>query len=243
MNQSVQSCPPKVVMPIIFVPGIMGSRQRNRATHRMVWDPDRYVGRGSVRAQAISFTAGKRLALVGPLGRGFSPTYLEVDPGVAGDGIPQQMIDRGWGGLHRASYQATLAWMQHTAETPAAGQVPNGCFNLKYEVWAHPYNWTDDNKRSGEALAQTVANAIADTNARWGDSEYRTRNARLCDSLVCATCSLTRSPPIVAQSSFHSNWNASPGWNTNGTNVPRPVVCSARCRSARHARAKASTRS
>ena len=78
--------------------------------------------------------------------------------------------------------------------------------------------------------------------APWDDAEHtecmpmRIKNARQCDSLVCATCSLTRSPPMVAQFSLQ------PNWNTKGTNVPRPVVCSTRCRSSRHTRAKAATR-
>ncbi len=48
--------------------------------------------------------------------------------------------------------------------------------------------------------------------------------ALLCDSLVCATCCLTRSPPSTAQSSLQSNWKASPGAKASGTKVPRPLV-------------------
>jgi hypothetical protein len=42
----------------------------------------------------------------------------------------------------------------------------------------------------------------------------RARNARLCASFTWATCSLVRSPPMTAQSSLRSNWNASPGRTT-----------------------------
>jgi hypothetical protein len=35
---------------------------------------------------------------------------------------------------------------------------------------------------------------------------------------------------MIAQSSLQSNWNASPGANTSGTKVPRPLVCCSRCR-------------
>jgi len=49
-------------------------------------------------------------------------------------------------------------------------------------------------------------------------------NARLCDSLLCATWSMVRSPATIAQSSLQSNWKASPGMNTSGTKVPRPMV-------------------
>lgn len=66
--------------------------------------------------------------------------------------------------------------------------------------------------------------------------------ALLCDSLVCAAWSLTRLPPITAQSSLQSNWNASPGWKTSGTNTPRPVLrCATSCPLC-HRRTKAVTR-
>ena len=50
-----------------------------------------------------------------------------------------------------------------TAEAPATGLVPRGCFNLHYEAWAHPYNWTDDNDVAAQGLARTVSRAVADT--------------------------------------------------------------------------------
>ena len=49
-------------------------------------------------------------------------------------------------------------------------------------------------------------------------------------------------PAIIAQSWLQSNWNASPGANTSGTKVPRPLAWASRCRSAFHARTKAATR-
>lgn len=95
MNDAVQTCPEPISLPIVFVPGIMGSRLRNRASGRMVWDPDRYTGRGSLAAQAMSFAAGKRRALVGPPGQGFSARYLEVDRGTPGRSLTPDRIQRG----------------------------------------------------------------------------------------------------------------------------------------------------
>ena len=66
--------------------------------------------------------------------------------------------------------------------------------------------------------------------------------ALLCDSFVCATCSLTRSPPRTAQSSLQSNWKASPGAKASGTKVPRPLVWASRWRSTFQFRTKAATR-
>ncbi|WP_179381793.1 esterase/lipase family protein [Jannaschia marina] len=121
----------------------------------------------------MSFTAGKRRALVGPPGRGFSPDYLEVDRGTPGRGLTPDRIQRGWGGVHQGSYISFLSWLDMTAETPAGGQVPRGCFNLKYEVWVHPYNWTDDNANSARRLGDTVA-AAANSMRRFERLGYRT---------------------------------------------------------------------
>ena len=38
-HSSVQYCPEPVVLPIVFVPGIMGSRLRTRHDGQIVWDP------------------------------------------------------------------------------------------------------------------------------------------------------------------------------------------------------------
>lgn len=54
--------------------------------------------------------------------------------------------------------------------------------------------------------------------------------------------SLLRSPSSNAQSSLQSNWKASPGAKTRGTNVPRPLVWASRWRSAFQLRTKAETR-
>ena len=65
-----------------------------------------------------------------------------------------------------------------------------------------------------------------------------------CARASCAPIlSFCRSPPATVQSSLHSNWNASPGANTNGTNVPRPASCAASRWWRRHNRENAATRS
>ncbi|UWQ79081.1 hypothetical protein K3725_17565 [Leisingera sp. S132] len=105
--------------------------------------------------------------MIGPKGAPFSPDYLEVDPGTVGGALTQERIDRGWGGLMQGSYASFMMWLDLTAETPAAGQVPKGCFNLHYEAWAHPYNWTDDNLNSGKKLGETVDRAVAETEQKY----------------------------------------------------------------------------
>lgn len=164
MNQSVQTCPEPVAMPIVFVPGIMGSRLRRSsdpAGTKAVWDPDR---RANGLWNAWNGAEGKRNALIGtPANAGFRSGFLRVDYGEVGGNLSQRDIDRNWGGLLQTFYGAFVSWMQNTAQQPASGQLPRGCSNVNYEVWAHPYNWTDDNTNSGRDLAATVDSALAGT--------------------------------------------------------------------------------
>ena len=38
-HSSVQYCPKSVALPIVFVPGLMGSRLRIKGTPDLAWDP------------------------------------------------------------------------------------------------------------------------------------------------------------------------------------------------------------
>ncbi|WP_299692250.1 hypothetical protein [uncultured Tateyamaria sp.] len=170
---AVAECPEPSALPIVFVPGIMGSRLR-RNGGRLVWDPDNIIdlnpfarSQGSAAANATAGAATKRRNMVGPPGRGFSDDYLVVDRGVVGGSLTQTRIDRGWGGLHQSSYLSFLSWLDNTAQQPASGQVPRGCHAVQYEVFAHPYNWTADNRTSARGLRQTVAQAVAETTEKW----------------------------------------------------------------------------
>lgn len=167
------TCPEPCAMPIIFIPGIMGSRLRRRGGP-LVWDPDNSVdwnpfasSQGSLAANAMAGAATKRRNLVGPPGSGFSQTYLQVDRGRPGGSLTAERIARGWGGLHQGSYFRFMMWLDVVAEQPSSGQVPARCHAVKFEAFAHPYNWTDDNRNSGRALQDTVAFAIRETTRKF----------------------------------------------------------------------------
>lgn len=172
MNASVQGCPEPVALPIIFVPGIMGSRLRNRQTGALAWDPG--TGLGTLWGGITTGPQAKRRQLVAAPGQPYDPDYLTVDMGQVGGTLTQERFDRGWGGLLADSYMGFMSWLQLTAESPAMEQVPRGCFALHYEAWAHPYNWTDDNRASGEKLAATVDAAVA-----WCNEHYAGRDIRV----------------------------------------------------------------
>jgi pimeloyl-ACP methyl ester carboxylesterase len=171
VHSSIQSCPKTIALPLIFVPGIMGSRLRISGTTDIVWEPQDSI----VNALGIAHrdAAGKRDRMIGSNGAAYSPGYLEVDPGQVGDFLTRERIERGWGGLMQGSYAGFMGWLENIAGTSAAGQLPGGGAELNYEVWAHPYNWTDDNLNSGKALGETVAKAVAETSRKYSDTDIR----------------------------------------------------------------------
>ncbi|MDP5367549.1 MAG: hypothetical protein NWT12_14790 [Paracoccaceae bacterium] len=177
VGPSVQSCPEPVALPIIFVPGIMGSRLRNRTTGQIVWDPG--TNWSTVWGAFTESAAAKRRRLVGPDGAAFRPDFLEVDMGRVGGTLTAERHRRQWGGLMADFYMSFMSWLDMTAEAPATGLVPRGCFNLHYEAWAHPYNWTDDNDVAAQGLARTVSRAVADT-----QTKYRNRDVRVLKPVV-----------------------------------------------------------
>ncbi len=163
---AVYACPELSVLPIIFIPGIMGSRLRQRRSGRVVWDPPvnwRALGHYFSGAQE------RRRDMIGPAGTGHNSNFLSVDYGRVGGTLNQRRIDRNWGGVHQPSYLSFLSWLEHTAATPGGGApVPTGCFNLRYEVWAYPYNWSNTNRDSGagigsrQSLSDLVDTAVAE---------------------------------------------------------------------------------
>lgn len=171
-HASVQYCPVPAALPIIFVPGIMGSRLRNKKFGNTVWDPEDNIK----NALSIIFQDArrKRHALVNAGGLPYSPDYLEVDYGSPSENsFLQQRYERGWGGLMQGSYASFMTWLQVVAAQPASGLLPRGCFHLHYEAWAHPYNWTDDNLNSAKGLAETVNKAIQDTQIKYQGTNVR----------------------------------------------------------------------
>ncbi|MBP9014814.1 MAG: hypothetical protein KBG22_14525, partial [Smithella sp.] len=138
------------VLPIIFIPGIMGSRLKNNAGEK-VWDPDKKVfmlwNYGGFWVDA----ADKKQRVIG---KQFSPEYLEVmqddaiqtkriaDPG----GIDKTRKERGWGGVSWGTYGDILKVLHK--------RLWDETVSLFYEfpVHAFGYNWTASNDLAGKKL-------------------------------------------------------------------------------------------
>jgi hypothetical protein len=114
--------PPNDVLPVIFVPGIMGSNLRNIATKNPVWRLDSapsYLNVSKLKDKPGGLIAG--MAAKGPGRRqtDMQPLSVEVDPGGA---LPKQTVgsiyelkqyvQRGWGEVGEGSYHSFLLWLE-----------------------------------------------------------------------------------------------------------------------------------
>ena len=146
------------VLPIIFVPGIMGSRLLNQKGDR-VWDPDdaKFMLRNYGLLWAT--TAKSRKSLV--VGNEFKSNYLDVSNAdskhnkVFANGMDPTRDKRGWGGVSWTSYGEILKALQNREWDQSV--------NLFYELPVHAfgYNWTASNGLAGEKLAIYINKVMA----------------------------------------------------------------------------------
>jgi pimeloyl-ACP methyl ester carboxylesterase len=131
------------VVPVVFIPGVMGSRLRftNFAkTESRVWDPDDEV------------TMGKNWVLT------FSNTQREIfkhwGADVLGEAITQSTD--GWPSVSQTYYGAILTQLRDGLKDLAPLDCP---------VYAVGYDWRQSNKDSGAAIANTVRAILQKHNA------------------------------------------------------------------------------
>ena len=164
------------ILPIIFVPGIMGSRLKNRAG-KSVWDPDKKEFM-LWKYGMFWISAKKRKNFV--IGEKFNPDYLEVfndDPEhnkVLADPHDKTRDKRGWGGVYWNSCGEFLQKLQ----TREWDQTVNLFFEFPVHVFG--YNWTASNDLAGQKLATEIDRVI---------QLYRDMG-RYCDYVILVTHSM-----------------------------------------------------
>jgi hypothetical protein len=165
------------VIPVIFVPGIMGSRLIN-AGREKIWDPDdsNFMIRKYDRDICSPF---KRKSLI--VGDAFSPSYLEVDNGddkhnkKFHDNADTWRDKRGWGGVFWKSYGEIITAMQRKDW----GDPVGNCF--EFPVYAFGYNWTRSNRDSGKELKDYIDNVTG---------YFRDEEKRMCKYAILVTHSM-----------------------------------------------------
>lgn len=166
----------RAVMPIIFVPGIMGSRLKNQ-TGDTVWDPDDPLFMLKTYGRRKADAEFKKSMLIGEQ---FNDEYLQVlnddkeHNKKFADKYDKTRADRGWGGVMWSSSGKILKALQ----SRQWDQTVNLFF--EFPVHAFGYNWTTSNDLSGQKLADEINNII---------KKY-TGMGRQCDKVLLVTHSM-----------------------------------------------------
>ncbi|MFT3848871.1 MAG: hypothetical protein QM739_09385 [Propionivibrio sp.] len=193
---------PDRVIPVIFVPGIMGSNliekgaEPDEAIKWRVDDPQS-AGRWALSDRNAAFRK-----------RYLRPEVMEVDTGghvPNGSHMPaEELRRRGWGEVGAMSYEPFLIWLEQAlndfdhvksgpridlmqlaldaerGETPLTrDEVALSC-RYRFPVHACGYNWLDDNATSAKRLSAR----IDDIRARYARDEMK------CDKMILVTHSM-----------------------------------------------------
>lgn len=146
------------VIPVLFLPGIMGTNLRKKEGKDIAWRPPNTDLRGAADAicQLFSYLFKNAKDRAGDL----ATATVEVDPSGPIDaglsGLPRNvLVARGWGALMRSSYHPFMGDLQHLLNSLAEYDFERGVAELK--GWAaedgqsRPSDWGGDR---GEALTR-----------------------------------------------------------------------------------------
>lgn len=176
------------IIPIIFVPGIMGSRLK--CGNEIVWDPDREIMCMLIKYGGFWNTPAQRKKML--IGEKFDPDYLQVSEDDARHNkkflsLADSWRDhRGWGGVYWGAYGGLLEELQsynwdkpvNSNDKDKKKELPGKCF--EFPVHAFGYNWTDSNENSGKKLAEKIDEII---------KEYQAKD-RVCKYVILVTHSM-----------------------------------------------------
>ena len=189
---------PDRIIPVIFVPGIMGSNLRGVGKSEGVdWRLD---SGSSMKGWLIRGPEARKRHLV--------PSHMEVDPGgTIPDGTQQQSEElrrRGWGEVGAMSYAPFLLWLENAlndhdaakgglrdqligqalgaskGEAPLGKEAVSLSYRYRLPVHACGYNWLDSNVVAAERLKLRINQVIA---------RYRSERKR-CEKVIVVTHSM-----------------------------------------------------
>ncbi|WP_230961901.1 esterase/lipase family protein [Burkholderia anthina] len=111
-------CDPRQPIPVIFIPGVMGSLLLDRNTGNEIWSPPNSI------AESLAFAASGYFANAAERQIRYDPYAAMVSAfgDVSTDGCDVSVEEarrRGWGSVHRGSYHSTFAWLERELNNPA----------------------------------------------------------------------------------------------------------------------------
>ncbi len=146
--------PPPGVIPVIFIPGIMGTNLKALEDGKAVWRPPNMDGLEPV-LDAIGQLFTYLFKKAGTRQRELTPSAVTmddrgpIDPGESGlsEAVCRQ---RGWGSVMRSSYQPVMAWLQkHLNDTMEMGKLHD---LWQDEAQTSPADWGDTQGNAGLSL-------------------------------------------------------------------------------------------
>lgn len=128
-------------IPIIFVPGVMGTRLISQAgsNYAWAWDPDDLM--------SMLNLAGMGADIKGIL---LNPDLTKLNVRRLGDDLTDSQQDRGWGGIAWANYGKAIENLQETSKKYG------NCSN----AYAYGYDWRQSNKISGQGLQKFIKKVL-----------------------------------------------------------------------------------
>lgn len=196
---AVATMVPDRIIPVIFVPGVMGSNLRGNEpkTRSVTWRLD------SSTSMSPWLMRGAKIRK-----ETLQPQLMEVDnEGLTPSGTQQDIEElkrRGWGEVGNYSYGAFLVWLENALndfESPQGGvrdsligqalQAEKGeaaltkdevglSYRYRFPVYACGYNWLDSNAKSSIRLQQRIDQII---------QRYR-KAKKKCEKVIIVTHSM-----------------------------------------------------
>lgn len=219
--------PPDVVVPIVFVPGIMGSNLRNRETGESVWNA------GSVLRLALQWafrSAKTRQTKLDPNVTEVDPTgsVPKVERYIGDDSSAQALTkellqERGWGTVSKFGYGDFMAWLEpalnvgdsnpwsslvdqmpehwgaEAAHDPLDEKQSEHAWGVLCPVYGAGYNWLQSNGKSAVDLAARIDEIIAE----WRDKEVGGTKPYRCDRVILVTHSMGG---LVSRAAVHAKY-------------------------------------
>jgi hypothetical protein len=168
-------------IPIVFVPGIMGSRLKKKDGGEKVWDPDAKGFMLWNYGMAWVDAADKKDVVIGDVfdKDRLEPLLDDADHNADHFAAHAGAAERGWGGVSWGTYGEILEKM--SAEDTWSPPV-RAFFRLP--VYACGYNWSASNADSGKKLKELVEKVVKENNGEVDGAKT------FCDHVILVTHSM-----------------------------------------------------
>jgi pimeloyl-ACP methyl ester carboxylesterase len=171
-DQREKNCqlPPPWVIPVIFIPGIMGTNLKAKGSNDAVWSPPNTDGIGS-KFSAIGKLFSYLFKDAGERQRELMPDSVELDfrgsIDVADSGLDKKLLrERGWGALMRSSYHPMMGFLQQSLDDfVKTGSTSSGWWGDHGR--GSPVDW-GDTKGAPALTAEQINHAALYTYEVWG---------------------------------------------------------------------------